>query len=174
MPVAETFTFADEAGTSLSDIAQLDTMVTVVDAANFLDEYCTSDELNERGIGLDETDDRSIVELLVDQVEFADVILVNKTDLVDEQELGYLNTILKRLNPTAKLVHIQHGQVSLREILNTGLFDFEHASNNPGWLKELRGEHLPESEEYGISSFVYRARRPFHPQKFYKLVTGPQ
>ncbi|MDX1962627.1 MAG: zinc metallochaperone GTPase ZigA [Pirellulales bacterium] len=173
LPVAETFTFAGEDGQSLGDLAQLDTMVTVVDACNFLDEYCTADELAERGIGLDENDNRSIVELLVEQVEFADVIVVNKTDLAAPDDVGYLETILRRLNPRAKILLASHGRVPLDLILNTGHFDFEIANQNPGWLKVLRGEHVSESDEYGINSFVYRARRPFDPKKFYKFVRGP-
>jgi G3E family GTPase len=173
LPVAETFTFAGEDGSCLGDLAQLDTMVTVVDACNFLEEYCTADELAERGIGLDESDNRSIVELLVDQVEFADVIIINKTDLAASEDVAYLENVIRRLNPRAKLLRSSYGRVPLQEILNTGSFDFEAASENPGWLKELRGEHVPESDEYGISSFVYRARRPFDPKKFHKFVRGP-
>ncbi len=170
LPVAETFTFSDEAGQSLSDIARLDTMVTVVDALNFLKDYEDVAELREKGIGLGEEDDRTIVDLLVDQVEFANVIVINKADLVKPKSLQKLEAILHRLNPDAKLLRAEFGKVPLDEVLDTGRFDFDTASAAPGWLKELRGEHVPESEEYGISSFVYRARRPFHPERFWKLI----
>lgn len=170
LPVAETFTFNDETGKSLSDVAQLDTMVTVVDALNFLKDYEDAAELREKGIGLSAEDARTIVDLLVDQVEFANVIVISKTDLVPQHSLAKLEAILRSLNPDAKLVRAAFGRVALAQILETGLFDFEKASAAPGWLKELRGEHLPESEEYGIRSFVYRARRPFHPERFWKVI----
>ena len=169
LPVAETFTFEDETGTSLSDIARLDTMVTVVDALNFLKDYEETAELRERGIGLNDEDDRTIVDLLVDQIEFANVIIVNKADLVPAKELRRLEAILRSLNPEARLLRAEFGRVPLAEVLDTSAFDFEKASAAPGWLQELRGEHVPESEEYGIGSFVYRARRPFHPQRFWDL-----
>jgi G3E family GTPase len=171
LPVAETFTFEDENGDSLSSLARLDTMVTVVDAHNFMLDYRKSEELNERGIGLDETDDRSIVDLLVDQVEFANVIVLNKVDLADEASLRELKTILKTLNPKARLVTASFGNLDLDDILDTNLFDFEEASSAAGWLAEMRGEHNPETEEYGISSFVYRARSPFNPIKFWEFVS---
>lgn len=170
LPVAETFTFADDQGKSLSDVARLDTMVTVVDALNFLEEYHGADDLRERGIALSEDDDRAIVDLLVDQVEFANVIVINKADLVDARKLERLEQILHRLNPDALILHAKFGAVPLHRILNTKRFDFNKAANAPGWLKELRGEHVPESEEYGISSFVFRARRPFHPARLDKLL----
>jgi G3E family GTPase len=166
LPVAETFTFTDENGRSLSDIAQLDTMVTVVDALNFLKDYEEGLDLKEKNMALSEEDDRTIVDLLVDQVEFSNVILLNKADLVSEAELSKLEGILNHLNPEAKRIQTTFGTVPLQEILNTGLFDFEKAAQAPGWLKELRGEHIPESEEYGITSFVYRKNRPFHPERF--------
>lgn len=170
LPVAETFVFADEEGQSLSTVAKLDTMVTVVDAVSFLHEYMKADDLRERGLALNENDDRTIVDLLVDQVEFANVIVINKSDLVKPNELARLEHILKRLNPDAMPLRAKFGQVPLKCILNTGLFDFDKAGAAPGWLKELNGQHVSESEEYGISSFVYRARRPFHPQRFNKLL----
>ncbi|MDX2033763.1 MAG: zinc metallochaperone GTPase ZigA [Blastocatellia bacterium] len=170
LPVAETFTFNDETGESLSDVARLDTMVTVVDALNFLKDYEDAMDLSEKGIGLNEEDDRMIVDLLVDQVEFANVIVISKSDLVAENELQKLEAILRSLNPDARLVFATFGRAPLDQVLNTGLFDFEKASAAPGWLKELRGEHVPESEEYGISSFVYRARRPFHPERFWDTI----
>lgn len=170
LPVAETFTFSDETGKSLSDIAQLDTMVTVVDALNFLKDYEDAAELREKGIGLSEEDERTIVDLLVDQVEFANVIVISKADLVALKDLRKLEAIIRSLNPDAKVIRASFGDVPLDQVLDTGLFDFEKASAAPGWLKELRGEHVPESEEYGISSFVYRARRPFHPGRFWKTI----
>jgi G3E family GTPase len=170
LPVAETFTFADAEGTSLSAVARLDTMVTVVDAFNFLKDYASADSIQERGESLGSEDDRTVVDLLIDQIEFCDVIVVNKADLVTPDELARLFSILQALNPRARIQLAQFGRVPLDEVLDTGLFDFEQASTAPGWLKELRGEHVPETEEYGIASFVYRARRPFHPQRFWNLV----
>ncbi len=174
LPVAETFTFADEDGVSLSHVANLDTMVTVVDAVNFLTDYEAAQSLQEKGESLGEEDERSVSDLLVDQVEFADVILISKTDLVEEADVERLTAILKTLNTDARIVPIAHGQVDLDAVLDTGLFDFERAQQAPGWLKEMRGEHVPETEEYGISSFSYVARRPFHPQKFYQFLHGTE
>lgn len=170
LPVAETFTFADENGVSLSDFANLDTMVTVVDAVNFLRDYEEAKYLQEAGESLGEEDERSVADLLVDQVEFADVILISKTDLVENTEVEHLRAILKTLNTHAKIIPITQGQIDLNTVLNTGLFDFQRAQQAPGWLKEMRGEHVPETEEYGISSFSYLARRPFHPEKFYQFL----
>ncbi len=172
LPIAETFTFADEEGKSLSDVAALDTMVTVVDALNFLKEYMAADDLRERGLALGEDDDRTVVDLLVEQVEFANVLIINKSDLVSPNELARLESVLRHLNPEATLLLAKFGQVPLECIFNTGLFNFAKASAAPGWLKEIRGEHVPETEEYGISSFVYRARRPFHPKRFDKVLHG--
>ena len=170
LPVAETFTFADEDGVSLSDIASLDTMVTVVDAVNFSKDYEEAKYLQETGESLGEEDERSVADLLVDQVEFADVILVSKTDLVDEEHVANLTAILKSLNTSAKIIPINKGNIDIDAVLGTQLFNFEKAQLAPGWLKEMRGEHTPETEEYGISSFSYHARRPFHPQKFYNFL----
>ena len=170
LPVAETFTFADENGVSLSDVATLDTMVTVVDAVNFLNDYDEAKYLQETGESLGEEDERSVADLLVDQVEFADVILVSKTDLASAADVQRLSAILKMLNTRAKVIPISLGNLDIDEVLNTGLFDFEQAQQAPGWLKEMRGDHIPETEEYGIASFVYEARRPFHPQKFYNFL----
>ncbi len=170
LPVAETFTFEDEAGNSLSAVARLDTMVTVVDARNFLRDYESHDDLQDRKAALGEEDTRSVVDLLVDQVEFADVIVINKADLIPPAALARLEGILRKLNPDAKYLVSRFGRVNLDEILNTGRFSLERAQQSPGWLKELRGEHTPESEEYGISSFVYRADRPFHPERFWDLL----
>jgi len=172
LPVAETFTFADEQGRSLSDIARLDTMVTVVDGANFLTQYEEAQSLAEAGESLGEEDERNVADLLVDQIEFCDVLLISKTDLLSSVQLDELTAVLRSLNPEAELIPISHGQVPLDKVLETGRFSFERAQQAPGWLKELRGEHLPETEEYGIGSFAYHARRPFHPQKFYDQLHG--
>ena len=174
LPVAETFTFADEEGVSLSDVATLDTMVTVVDAANFLKDYEDAKYLQDSGESLGEDDERSVADLLADQVEFADVLLISKTDLVQTSDVERLKAILKSLNTHAQIIPINQGQVPIDEVLNTGLFDFERAQEAPGWLKEMRGEHVPETEEYGISSFSYVARRPFHPEKFHQFVHGTE
>mgnify|MGYP001396775242 FL=1 len=170
LPVAETFTFADEDGVSLSDVAKLDTMVTVVDAVNFLKDYEEAKYLQETGESLGEDDERSVADLLVDQIEFADLILISKTDLVSPSDKERLTAILQALNTDAKIIPIAHGKVDIDEVLNTGLFDFEKAQQAPGWLKEMRGEHVPETEEYGIGSFSYEARRPFNPEKFYQFL----
>ncbi|ADU71349.1 zinc metallochaperone GTPase ZigA [Pantoea sp. At-9b] len=170
LPVAETFTFADEDGQSLSRFARLDTMVTVVDGYNFLRDYRSTDSLQARGESLGEADARSVVDLLVDQIEFCDVLVVNKTDLISEHDQQTLHAMLRSLNPRAQIVFSRFGQVPLTELLETGRFDFDAAAQAPGWLQELRGEHQPETEEYGIRSFVYRARRPFHPQRFWHAV----
>ena len=165
LPVAETFTFKDEEGNSLAHLAQLDTMVTVVDAANFMKDFGSWDDLSDRSMGLDEDDDRNIVDLLVDQVEFADVIVINKTDLVTGEELKQLDQIVRRLNSQAEIVHSTESRVPLQQILGTGRFQLEQAEEMPGWLAVPRGDEETETEEYGISSFVYRRDRPFHPQR---------
>ena len=170
LPVAETFTFQDENGASLSDIANLDTMVTVVDAYNFLKDYSSKDSLFDRGEIAGEDDDRNLVDLLIEQIEFCDVIILNKIDLVSNDELGMLERIIKKFNPRAKIVKSKFSQVELNEVLGTRLFNFEEASKAPGWLKEIKGEHVPETLEYGISSFVYRAKKPFNPEKFKQLI----
>lgn len=171
MPVAETFTFEDENGATLSSLARLDTLATVVDAAQFLADFRCEDELQDRGLGADETDDRDLSHLLADQVEFATVIIVNKTDLVSEDELQVLLHLLRKMNPQADLICTSHGVVPLKSVLNTGGFAFETAAQTPGWLSEDRGEESSEADEYGISSFVFRARRPFHPQRYYDFWT---
>ncbi|MCD5975902.1 zinc metallochaperone GTPase ZigA [Pseudomonas phytophila] len=170
LPVAETFTFRDEAGKSLTDMARLDTMVTVVDGVNFLLDYQAAESLATRGETLGEDDDRSITDLLIEQIEFADVILLSKIDLISSSEREELIAILQRLNANAEIIPMVMGEVPLAKILNTGRFDFERASLAPGWLKELRGEHTPETEEYGIASTAYRARRPFHPERFFSFI----
>jgi len=168
LPVAETFAFRDEAGRSLSDLARLDTMATVIDAPHFLRDYGSSDRLGDRGQRRDEADERTVVDLLVDQVEFADVIVVNKVDLVSPDDLRRVRSLVRALNARARIVLAEHGEVPLSAILDTGLFDFGEAAKNAAWLAEPRGSHTPETEEYGIGSFVYRARRPFHPGRFHE------
>lgn len=174
LPVAETFTFADEDGVSLSDVATLDTMVTVVDAVNFLKDYDEAKYLQDTDESLGEEDERSVADLLTDQVEFADVLLISKTDLATAADIERLTAILKVLNTRAKIIPIVSGKVDLDAVLNTGLFDFEEAAKAPGWLKEMRGEHVPETEEYNIGSFNYLARKPFHPEKFYQFLHGTE
>ena len=168
--MAETFTFSDENGVSLSDVALLDTMVTVVDAINFLKDYDEAKYLQETGESLGEEDERSVADLLIDQIEFADVILISKTDLVKERDIEKLNAILRTLNRHARIIPIKNGNVDVEDVINTGLFDFEKAQQAPGWLKEMRGEHIPETEEFGITSFSFVARRPFHPEKFFNFL----
>lgn len=170
LPVAETFTFEDEAGESLSAYARLDSMITVVDGFNFLRDYRSADDLQSRGESLGAQDERSVVDLLVDQIEFCDLLVLNKTDLLSPAQLHQLKGMLQALNPHALIVKSEFGQVPLDCLLNTGRFDFDRAAQAPGWLQTLRGEHQPESEEYGIRNFVYRARRPFHPQRFWHAV----
>lgn len=170
LPVAMTFTFEDETGYSLGNYAQLDTMVTVVDAYNFSRDLRDADYIRDRGESLGEEDDRTVSDLLIDQIEFADVILLNKTDLVEEAQLHKLEGLIKGLNPDAEIVRTSRGTAPLSKILNTGRFDMEKAQRSAGWIKELMNEHVPETEEYGISSFVYRARKPFHPERFWNLI----
>ncbi|KPC59242.1 cobalamin biosynthesis protein [Streptomyces chattanoogensis] len=170
MPVAATFSFARDDGAMLADVASLDTMVTVVDAANFLPELARGDELTERGLDQYEDDERTVSDLLMDQVEFADVIVLNKLDLVSEDERDRLKATLARLNPSARIVPVRHGRVDPVEILGTGRFDVEKAQQAPGWVAELNGDHVPETEEYGISSVVFRAQRPFHPERLWRFV----
>ncbi|OLO09644.1 4-hydroxytetrahydrobiopterin dehydratase [Salinicola sp. MH3R3-1] len=172
LPVAETFTFEDEQGRSLSQVARLDTLVTVVDGANFLSQYHEAKSLAEAGESLGEEDERNVADLLVDQIEFCDVLLISKADLIDTRALGELEAVLKSLNPDAEIIAIENGQVPLERVLNTGRFSFDKAQQAPGWLKEMRGEHVPETEEYGISSFSFEARRPFHPARFFEVLHG--
>lgn len=170
LPVAETFTFEDEDGNSLSNLADLDTLVTVVDAGNFMKDFGSWDDLTDRRIGINDEDDRNIVDLLVDQIEFANVIIVNKTDLVTPYDLEQLEQIIRRLNPNARLLHSQESQVPLDEVMGTGRFQLSEAEASPGWLAVPRGEEQTETEEYGISSFVYRRDRPFHPQRLTDVI----
>ncbi len=177
IPVAQTFSFAtgDELY-DLTQISQLDTMVTVVDAFNFFKDFGSADTILERNMTDDQEDDRSIVNLLTDQVEFANVIILNKSDLVTGDQLGLLEKTLNKLNPTAKIIRTTHSKIDPREILNTGMFDYEIAEQSAGWQKELelaqKGiAHSPETEEYGISSFVYQNAKPFHPKRFLDYVS---
>jgi G3E family GTPase len=172
LPVAETFTFEDEEGNSLSKFARLDTLVTVVDGVNFMQQYQEARSVQEAGESLGEDDERSVTDLLIDQIEFCDVLLVSKTDLLDSFQQREVIALLQSLNPQADIIPIAPGTLPLDRVLNTHRFDFAKAQQAPGWLKELRGEHQPETEEYGISSFVYTARRPFDPDKFYRVVHG--
>ena len=163
LPVAMTFTFEDENGTSLSELARLDTMVSVVDASNFLELLCSSKDLSKLGLGVDSEDERTLADLLIDQVEFADVILLNKVDRIPKERVQEVKAIISKLNPDAKILLTEHSRVDLKELLNTQLFDMDKAQASPGWLKELNNEHTPETEEYGVTSFVFRETRPFHP-----------
>jgi G3E family GTPase len=174
LQVAETFTFVDEeSGESLSAWAKLDTMVTVVDALSFFDYVDSEKNVQDTGEAVGPDDVRVLSQLLIDQVEFADVILLNKCDLVTDAHLDRVEHALRSLNAAAKIIRTTNSAVPLSEVLNTGLFDFARASANPGWLRVLRGTAVPESEEYGITSFVYRASRPFHPHRLYALTGAP-
>lgn len=167
VPVAQTFTYVDEnLGIDLSKICTLDTMVTVVDANRFWNDFASGESLLDRKQTDDENDRREVVDLLIDQVEFANVILLNKMDLVETEDLLELKAVLQKLNPDAQIIETNHAQIPLDRVIDTKLFDFEKASESAGWMKELNEEHIPETEEYGIASFVYRRRRPFHPERF--------
>jgi G3E family GTPase len=170
MPVAATFSWEFDDGFSLGQVARLDTLVTVVDASTFLSELARGEALAARALAAGEGDTRSIADLLVDQVEFADVILLNKTDLVGEQTCGTVETMLRRLNPSAKIVRTDHGVVPLDLVLDTGLFDPDLAASSPGWDEEIADGHTPETEEYGISSMTFRAERPFHPYRLAQIL----
>ncbi|MEM9462628.1 MAG: zinc metallochaperone GTPase ZigA [Myxococcota bacterium] len=170
IPVAQTFTFEDEQGESLSQLARLDTMVTVVDASSFLTDYRAAEALHARGEALGDDDHRTVTDLLVDQVEFADVIVLNKLDLVTDEQAVEVETVLKALNRGARILKATRGQVPLPAVLGTGLFDYEEATRHAGWVRELEGEHVPETEAYGISSFVYRTPHPFDAQKLWAFL----
>ncbi|MFC6197542.1 zinc metallochaperone GTPase ZigA [Ponticaulis profundi] len=175
LPVAATFDFRDENGFSLGDVARIDTMVTVVDAAHLLKDYSSADFLADRGESLGEDDDRPLVQLLVDQIEFSDVIILNKTDIISPEALETVRKLVRSLNPDADIVETQFGQVALDRVMGTGRFDFEKAHEHPLWAKELYGfeDHVPETDEYGIESFVYRARKPFDPEKLHAFFNKP-
>ncbi len=172
IPVAQTFSFVDEDnGIDLSRFSYVDTMVTVVDAFNFFKDFGSPETLMDRELTDIEDDFRTIVNLLTDQIEFANVIILNKTDLVEKEHLGILRAAIKKLNQSAKIIESTYGKVSPKEILNTGVFNFEEAEQSAGWMEELeKDEHTPETEEYGISSFVYRNKKPFDPERFWDYV----
>ncbi len=172
LPVAQTFSFEDESGKSLSEITRLDTMVTVVDALTFEDNFRSEDDLAERGVGNDDTDTRSIADLLTDQIEFANIVIINKCDLAGPERLARVEALVRSLNAEARILRSTMGRVDPSEILGTTLFDMERASRSAQWVKELNNEHTPETEEYGISSQVFEARRPFHPQRLYEFIVS--
>jgi G3E family GTPase len=174
IPVAQTFTFTGEDGKSLGDLARLDTMVTVVDAGAFPIQLEEAKSLEEVGQALSADDQRTVTDLLVDQVEFADVIVINKRDRITDEQAQQLKAALKVFNPTARFVEVEHGRVPLAAVLDTGLFDFERASKAAGWMQELEGTHTPETEEYGISSVVFRHRDPFDAEKLWDLLNDPE
>lgn len=174
LPVAATFDFRDAEGQSLSDVSRLDTMVTVVDAVNLLNDYSSHDFLRDRGEALGEEDERTLVNLLVEQIEFADVVILNKVDDADAAQVDACRKIIRSLNADSRIIETSHSDVPAGAILDTGLFDFEKAHEHPMWAKELYGfvDHVPETEEYGVASFVYRARRPFEPEKILSVLNG--
>ncbi|MBO1510968.1 GTP-binding protein [Metabacillus bambusae] len=166
VPVAQTFTYVDEElGINLSQLCELDAMITVVDANRFWHDFASGETLLDRKQATDKTDTREVVDLLIDQIEFANIIVLNKTDLVNREDIDELNAVIKKLNPEAKVIESVFSKIDLTEILNTHMFNFEKASQAAGWIQELMTEHTPETEEYGISSFVYKRRRPFHPER---------
>ena len=175
LPVAATFDFRDEDGNSLSDVSRLDTMVTVVDAVNLLKDYSSHDFIKDHGESLGEDDDRTLVHLLTDQIEFADVVILNKVDDAGPKLVDAARKIIRSLNADAKIIETNHSDVNADTILDTGLFDFEKAHEHPMWAKELYGfaDHVPETEEYGVTSHVYRARQPFVPEKIQALLNSP-
>lgn len=171
LPVAQTFCYRDEAnGIDLSKISTLDTLVTVVDCFNFIKDFSSRETVQDRETDNPENDQRAIASLLTDQIEFSNVIVLNKTDLVSNEKLGLVKSMVRKLNPTARLVNSEMGKVDLKYIINTGLFDFQKMSQSTGWIEELNKEHVPETEEYGISSFVFEAKRPFHPERFWNYL----
>ena len=169
LPVATTFDFRDEEGQSLSDVSRLDTMVTLVDAANLLSNYSSKDFLKDKGESAGEEDERTLVDLLVEQIEFANVIILNKIDLISKEQLKTVKALIRGLNVKAKIIEATHSKVNMEEVIDTGLYNLEEAQSHPLWAQELYnpGEHVPETEEYGITSFVYRAKEPFDPAKIY-------
>ncbi|MEM9605050.1 MAG: zinc metallochaperone GTPase ZigA [Pseudomonadota bacterium] len=170
IPVAQTFTFEDEEGVSLSHVSRLDTMLTVVDTAHFLKDYKEADALQARGESLGEEDQRTVTHLLIEQIEFADVIVLNKIDLIDDDTAREVEAIVRALNPGARLLTSTRGNVPLDAVLDTGLFDYDKAASSAGWVRELAGEHTPETEEYGISSFTYRTPQPFDAMKLWDFL----
>jgi G3E family GTPase len=174
LPVAQTFTYQDESnGIDLSSLSRLDTLVTMVDCFNFLRDFSSIETLQDRQVTDMEEDHRTIVNLLTDQIEFANVIILNKTDLVTPDELGMLQTVIRKMNANARIIPSSFGKVDLQQVLNTHLFDFEETSQSAGWIEELnKSHHTPETEEYGISSFVYRSKKPFHPERFWHYLNN--
>lgn len=172
IPVAQTFTFKDEENNiDLSQFAYIDAMVTVVDAFNFFNDFGSAEKLADRALTDDAADTRTIVNLLTDQIEFADILVLNKVDMVDAETLGILRAALKKLNPGARILEARFGQVDPAQLLQTGLFDFEKAESAAGWIQELQNDHVPETLEYGIGSFVFRDQRPFHPERFWRYIS---
>ena len=174
LPVAATFDFRDEYGESLSDVARLDTMVTVVDAVNLLNDFSSHDFLRDRGETMGEEDERTLVHLLTDQIEFADVVILNKAEDAGEAKLDAARKVIRSLNADAEIIETNHSSVAAEKILDTGLFDFDQAHEHPMWAKEFYGfaEHVPETEEYGVASYVYRMRRPFVPDRILEVLNG--
>jgi G3E family GTPase len=173
VPVAQTFSFVNEEDNiDLSRFSYIDCMVTVVDAFNFLRDFGSSNTLQDQNLSNLERDNRTIVNLLTDQIEFANVIIINKIDLIEAEDLLLLKGLIKKLNPDANILISSFGKVDIKEIINTNLFDYEKAENSAGWIKELEGVHTPETETYGINSFVYRSQRPFHPERFWDYVNN--
>ena len=171
IPVAQTFSFESEDGSiDLSKFSYVDTMVTVVDSFNFIKDFSSPEYLTDRNLTDIDGDERTIVNLLTDQIEFANVILLNKIDLVSEKDLRNLYDIIHKLNPEAKIIPTNHSKINLRDVINTGIFDFEKAEASAGWIRELENEHVPETEEYGIGSFVFRKKVPFHPERFLDFI----
>ncbi len=171
IPVAQTFSFESEDGAiDLSKFSYVDTMVTVVDAFNFMKDFSSSQFLKDRDLTDIEGDERTIVNLITDQIEFANVILLNKTDLVSQSDLRNLNDIINKLNPKAQIIKTEHSRVDINEVVGTGRFDFEEAESSAGWIRELENEHTPETEEFGIGSFVFRSKKPFHPERFLNFI----
>ena len=170
IPVAQTFSYIDEElGIDLTTTCRLDTMVTVVDANRFWTDFQSNESLIDRKESISDSDDRNIADLLIDQVEFCDVLVINKCDLVEEEQLELLENVLRTLQPEAKFIRATHSKIQPKEILNTKRFDFERVSGSAGWIKELEAghaNHTPETEEYGISSFIYTRSVTFHPQRF--------
>ena len=171
IPVAQTFSFESEDGAiDLSKFSYVDTMVTVVDAFNFMKDFSSSQFLKDRDLTDIEGDERTIVNLITDQIEFANVILLNKTDLVSQSEVKNLEDIITKLNPKAKVIKTEYSRVDINEVVGTGRFDFEEAESSAGWIQELENEHTPETEEFGIGSFVFRSKKPFHPERFLNFI----
>lgn len=171
IPVAQTFSFESEDGAiDLSKFSYVDTMVTVVDAFNFMKDFSSSQFLKDRDLTDIEGDERTIVNLITDQIEFADVILLNKTDLASQSEVKNLKDIINKLNPKAQVIKTEYSRVDINEVVGTGRFDFEEAESSAGWIQELENEHTPETEEFGIGSFVFRSKKPFHPERFLNFI----